>query len=285
MLQNLDQRLAASTDELKDALRLKDRGVVLGSDYYAAQSISGGLKGWRNQVQTDRSATAARLTILSKKEGWQPKGSLSETAYDIPTQAQLTETALSRRPDLLAAASQVSMAEVGREQAGRQVLPRVQAFAAVETNTNDFSYNPANHLFGVSAQVPFGDPSYFARRDKASFGEQAARRSHESIEEGIRLDVAQAYENYQGALASLPIAKETLQRATQSLDLFRPLYRSGRQSILEVLRAEEGLAKARGAYDQSLFQLQAAYLQLLSSAGILDDKAIQELARHLESGS
>jgi outer membrane protein TolC len=158
----------------------------------------------------------------------------------------------------------------------------VQAFAALETNTNDFSSNPSNHLLGVAAQLPFGDPAYFARRAAASSGEEVARQSRAGLEESIHMDVLQAYENYQGTLASLPMAKETQERAARSLELFRPLYRSGRQSIIEVLRAEEGLARAEAAYWQTLFKIHTGYVQLLSSAGALDDKAIQEIARHLD---
>ena len=46
---------------MADARKLKEKGLVFGSDYYAAEAIYGGLKGWRIQVQTDQSAALSKL--------------------------------------------------------------------------------------------------------------------------------------------------------------------------------------------------------------------------------
>ena len=97
--------------------------------------------------------------------------------------------------------------------------------------------------------------------------QESAEESQKNLEESIRIEVSQAYDAYQGALTALPVAKDTLDRAAKSLDLFRPLYHSGRQSIIEVLRAEEGLAKAQAAYLQALFQAHIAYLRLAGRRG------------------
>jgi len=279
VLKSLDERISVSDNEVADARKLKEKGVVFGSDYYAAEAIYGGLKGWRIQVQTDQTAALSKLALLSGREDWQPKESMTDKTLPVDTKANLETAALLKRPDLLAAASQVSMAEVNRRQANRSLLPKVQAFASLETNTNDFSSNPSNHTFGVSAKLPFGDPAYFARQSRSLAAQESAEESRKELEESIRIEVAQAYDAYQGALAALPVAKDTLDRAAKSLDLFRPLYHSGRQSIIEVLRAEEGLAKAQTAYLQALFQAHTSYLRLQATAGSLDEKAIDQVSQ------
>lgn len=285
LLRNLDERIAASTQEVDDAQRLKDRGVVLGSDYYAAEAILSGLKSWRVQVQTDQASSGARLSLMTGREDLRPDGVLSNPAYTVPAQKDMTQQALTRRPDLLSAGSLESIAQVGRKQARRSILPKVQAFASLETDTNDFSSNPTNHLYGVSARLPFGDPGYFSRRSRADAAEEAARQSRANLEEDIREEVAQAYAAYEGAIAYGDVVKDTVARAAKSLELFRPLYRSGRQSIIEVLRAEEGLAKAQASYDEALFRIHSGYLQLMAASGMLDDRAIQtvstQLGKHL----
>lgn len=282
LLKNLDERITASDQEVTDARKLKEKGLVFGSDYYAAEAIYGGLQGWRIQVQTDETAALSKLGLLSGREDWQPNESLTDKTPPIDTKADLEKTALIKRPDLVAADSQVTMAGVNRQQAGRSFLPKVQAFASLETNTNDFNYNPSNHTFGVEAKLPFGDAAYFARRSRSEAAQESAEESKKNLEESVRIEVAQAYDAYQGALAALPVAKDTLDRAAKSLDLFRPLYHSGRQSIIEVLRAEEGLAKAQAAYLQAMFQAHLTYLRLRASTGSLDEKAIGELSRLIE---
>ena len=281
ILKRVDERIAASAQEVADAQKLKERGVVLGSDYYAAEAILSGLRSWRVQVQTDQATAASRLAIMTGGKDLPVQGTLSEPSYRIPSRDDLIQQALARRPDLLGAASQVSLAEVNRQQAGRSMLPKVKAFASLETDTNDFSSNPTNHLYGVSAQLPFGDPGYFSRRSRAASAEEAARQTRANLEENVRAEVAQAYEAYQGAFAAQATAKETADHAARSLELFRPLYHSGRQSIIEVLRAEEALAKAQAAYCEVLFRIHSAYLQLSAASGGLDDKIIEMISAQL----
>lgn len=279
LLKNLDDRIVASGQEIADAGNLKARGVVLGSDYYAAEAIHSGLKGWKIQVQADQSTALARLAILSGKEGWQPTGSLTGKMPEVASKEDLMKTALIKRPELLAAESRVTMADVNRRQAGRALLPKIQAFASLATNTDDFSSNPSNYLFGVGATFPLGDPAYFARRSGSLAAEEAAAESRTQLEESIRIEVSQAYEAYQGARAGLSLAKDTQERAAKSLELFRPLYRSGRQSILEVLRAEEASARTQATYLQALLNIHVDYLQLQAAAGCLDQTVITQLSR------
>jgi outer membrane protein len=279
----LDERLAASKEEIEDARRLKDRGVVLGSDYFAAQAIYGGLQTWKVQIQAEERTAQSRLEILTGQSDFNVPGLLTESTYTIPAEKAAQEQAFAQRPDLSAAASAVEQAEENSKQSGHSLLPRVDAFASLQTNTNDFSSNPSNHLYGVAARLPFGDPGYAARRLRAASGEAAARGAREAAEESARIDVDQAYRAYQATLESLAPVKETTESAAKSLQLFRPLYRSGRQSIIEVLRAEEGLAKARASYWQTLYQLHAGYLRLMAATGALDEKAIREAATRLEA--
>jgi len=93
--------------------------------------------------------------------------------------------------------------------------------------------------------------------------------------------VGQVYQGYRGACESLPIAKDMVEKAEESLRLFRPLYREGRQSIMEVLRAEEGVARAQAAFLEGLYGVRAGKARLLLAAGSLDGQAVKELEKGL----
>jgi len=67
----------------------------------------------------------------------------------------------------------------------------------------------------------------------------------------------------------------------KSLKRFWPLYREGRQSILEVLRAEAGLADAQAGYWGTLYEVHQGYAGLLLAAGALDAEGIAVLYRNL----
>lgn len=279
----IDGHLASAADELGDAARLKERGVVLGSDYYAALAIAGGLRAWRTQVESDRSATTGRLSVLMGSSVTVVSGRLGDAPYPLPPAPDLLRLALEHRPDARQAHSETRMANLSRAQERRSLWPAVQAFASIETDTNDFSSNPSHRLYGVSAHLPFGDPTFLARETRAHAGAEAARLAETATQDRIRAELAQSYEAYQGVLRGLPLIKDQSEQARQSLRLFRPLYRSGRQSILDVLRAEEAAARSEAAYREALHDLHAGYLRLIATTGQLDDGPVRAVDRALEA--
>lgn len=283
LLQELDERLAASGEEIRDAKRLKDRGVVLGSDYFAALALYNGLSAWRVDVSAQQQSALRRLAILSSQSDVRVSGSLPDKAPEASAFDSLQAKAISLRPDLASAALQADQVAVGSRQASRTIWPRVEGFATWETNTNDFDSNPTNHLFGVAAKLPFGDPSYVARRARSSASHSAAKDSLKSAEDHAAMDLAEAASSYDAARQALPLVNDMAENAAESLRLFRPLYRNGRQSILDVMRAEEALAKARTMVWQSRFRLQMSYLKLMMASGQLDESVMADLGRRLEA--
>ncbi len=281
LLENLAERLHASGEEMKEAQKLRQRGLVLGSDYFAAEAILSGLQTWKIQIEVDRAILTERLKILCGRPSVEIAGHLTAATYSVAELDTLREEALTQRADVQAASHYVEIAAVQRAQAGRTFWPRVQAFATLETETRDFDSNPAHHVYGIQAHIPIGDPTYFARKSRARSSEQAARQTYGSLKDAVRSEVAEAFQNYQGALRQRDQTKQTVDSAAKSLDLFRPLYRSGRQSILEVLRAEEALARAQASYRESEFHVHARYLQLRAVMGTLDARAVETVTHQL----
>jgi outer membrane protein len=285
ILSQVEDRITSSSKEIEDAKRLRQQGLVLGSDYYVAEAIREGLRGWKVQVQNDLSQAEERLAILAKEPVKIPAGRLSEKAYEVESDRTLIDRALRDRPELRAARLEESAAETARRQAASSLLPRADAFASVETNTNDFNSNPSNRLVGVRMNVPLGDPAYFPRRARAAAGEAAQRKRVESLEQLVHLEVAAALRDSQTALEGLAAAKEIRDRSSKALELFGPLYRSGRQSVMEVLRAEEGLARAEAAYAQALFGMHLGWARLKLATGHLDRETVSEIASKIEASS
>ncbi|HAM35149.1 MAG TPA: hypothetical protein DEB40_13660 [Elusimicrobia bacterium] len=279
----LAERVEASGSEIESARKLKAKGLVLGSDYYAAQAALGGLKAWQTRSSADLAAARSALAILMGAPSM-VKGTLAYKEYPLEREAELADKALQGRPELRQAAFKENMAAIWRRKEGLSLLPKVEAFAALETDTRDFNANPWNRLFGVRAKLALGDPSYLPRRFKAEAAWQASRADARKLRQDVALEVSRAWQGLAGARAAWPIAKDTLDKARQSLELFRPLYREGRQSILEVLRAEEGLARAHAAYLESLYNIHDGRARLLLAAGSLDNAAVREIERGLEAG-
>jgi outer membrane protein TolC len=169
-----------------------------------------------------------------------------------------------------------------KTQSRRSVLPHVEAFASIETNTEDFDSNPSNHTIGVRSQFPIGDPAYFSRRSQADSYSRLAQSQQESIEDRIRTDVVTALKTYQAATTSLPLMSAAVEQAQTSLKLFRPLYKEGRQSILDVLRAEDGLAQTQAAWLQTQAQVHLGYARLQWAIGQFGSSTVKTIASKLE---
>jgi len=65
LLKAVDERLSSSREEIESARKLNARGLVLGSDYYAAQAILGGLEIQKAQLEKSFEAAKERLAILT----------------------------------------------------------------------------------------------------------------------------------------------------------------------------------------------------------------------------
>jgi outer membrane protein TolC len=280
----LKERVEASKADVESARRLREKGLVLGSDYYAAQATLGGLQAWRIRAEAGLAAAKSKLAVLLgvPASSLDVQGRLSPRDCAPESEAELVEKALRQRPELAAAALQEEMAAAARRQSGLSLLPTVEAFGAMETDTKDFTGNPWNRMFGVRARLPLGDPSYGPRRSRAQAALEASRAQTRGARENVGIEISQVYQGYRGACESVPVAKDTADKAKQSLELFRPLYREGRQSIIEVLRAEEGMARAQAGYLESLYGLHAGRARLLLAVGGFDAAAVAELEKGLE---
>ena len=95
------------------------------------------------------------------------------------------------------------------------------------------------------------------------------------------IELAEALSNYAAAREGLPVAQETVDKARKSLELFRPLYRQGRQSVLEVLRAQASLLQAEAGYYETLYKLNLYRAQALLASETLDAAAVKDISDKL----
>lgn len=280
-----DQSVEASSSELTTAQMLKDRGMVLGSDYYGAEAIFSTLKGyrlaWHRALDLEREKLGIEIGLPGTADA---AGKLTDPGY-TPLNRGALEAAAAGRNDVKA---MQAMAEIARTRLATQkdsILPTVQAFGAWETNSNSLSEFKGNRMLGVRLTMPIGDPAYFAKADRAKAeAAQAGTRADEARKQaGIELE--EAIDDYNAAKEALPVAEETVRKAEKSLELFRPLYRQGRQSVLEVLRAQASVLQAQAAYYETFYKLNLYHTQALLASETLDASAVQFMSDKLGTGS
>ncbi|MBI5624151.1 MAG: TolC family protein [Elusimicrobia bacterium] len=285
LLRSVEERIRSASVEMDTARRLAESGVVLGSDHQAALAVLGSFKARKARLEAGLKAAVSRLAVLTgvRAEAGRLKGSLTVKEGDLPLEGDLVSSALRERSEIRQAGLEEELAKVGRSMADWSIAPKVDAFAAVADHTEDFGSHAADAMMGVRLNLPFGDAGYLPRRARARARVEAARANRSDAEDEVRLEVLEAEQGFEAARQSLPLVKETLERAAESLKLFKPLYRQGRQSVLEVLRAEEGLGRAHAGYLETLHGLRSAWARLRLAGGAFDERAVLELEKTLEA--
>lgn len=275
------ESVKAAEAELKTAQMLKDRGMVLGSDYYGAEAILSTLKGYKLNWDRALALEQERLGIaIGLPGGAQAAGELLDPGYPALERAGLDAAG---RRDVLALEKLAEISRVAADSQKNSLLPAVEAFGTWETNSERLSEFRDNSLLGIRLTLPLGDPAYFARRDAARAETALARSRADEARRQAGLELAEALNNYSAARETLPVAAETLEKARQSLELFRPLYRQGRQSVLEVLRAQSAVLQAEAYRAETLYKLNLFRAQALLAAEKFDEAAVKEISGKLET--
>lgn len=282
LLARLDERIASASAEVASAERLKRQGLVLGSDHQAALAILSGLKAWRSRAAAEKAAHDAELSVLTGAPAPEPSGSLGDWKTTIEDDSALVSAALASRRDLQSADLRKQAATVRREGAFQSLMPTVDAFAAVQTAADGFNSGAAGRLVGMRASLPFGDPAYLSRRARAQAAVEAAAASRAGLEDMVRGEVLARAAGLRGVMSVMPDLEESLARARQSLEQVRPLYREGRQSVMEVLRAEDAVAHLEEARLETLYQLRSQWAALRNAQGRLDDATVAVVTKSLE---
>jgi len=279
-----DETISSTKEEIAAADRLKDKGFVLGSDYYAAQAVLSSLSAARTGFINEARGTAAAINVRMGLEPETPltlPGTLGKHVYRLPAEQELIRNAGTLRGDISAAKLQAEAAEIQRKLETNSSLPQISAFAALQTNTEDFASNPFQHMAGISMTIPFGDFARGARGEEKAAAKAQAENSALAMRDAAAGLIAEYYRNYESAEAVLPQAEETIVNASRSLELFKPMFRQGRQSVLEVVRAEAALMGARAALAEAVFKVHSYYAALMFFSGNLDETRTAEISAAL----
>lgn len=272
------------TADLAIAQRLKDKGLVLGSDYYAAQSTLNSVKSAGAAFAQDALASAESLGVLTNGQAAGVSAAppqLSRYVYEIAS-ADALANGSSVRGDITAAELAAVSASIAKDMESNSILPQVGAFARLQTDTNNFDINPMRSMVGIGVSVPFGDFTRGDRIARRSAELKSANESARQLRQNAAAQLAEYRRNYESARAALPLAEQAIKDAEQSLELFRPLFRQGRQSVLDVVRTEYALMSARAYYEEQIFKLHSYHAAILFVSGALDESAVSRISDAVE---
>ncbi|MEW5951148.1 MAG: TolC family protein [Elusimicrobia bacterium] len=282
--EELEKILTSSKEELDLAEKLNENGMIPGSDYYAALAIYSGLKNYKDSLDYELKNDIIKLAseIGEEPQNLILSANLTKPLYRDLNCREVSEKALSSRKDLKVYENMFKISEISSKIEKNSILPQAEAFGAFYGNSGAIDSLRTSGVYGLRLTVPFGDPSYFARYEKAQAQSKAAKENFLSEQRKAKTEVLNSCTDYKSSVNSAALALETVQKAEKSLELFRPLYRKGKQSIMEVLRAEQSLFQAKASYLETIYKTHLFYLKTSFAAETLSGEKIKEIEDNLK---
>jgi len=190
--------------------------------------------------------------------------------------AQLTDTALHKRPDLLALRSQLDAAQAGNTVARAGMLPHVNLVASEQWNDPHWRLQHPN--YEIAAMV---DLNLFAGgRDKAAMDKAQAEHSRLEFEltdktRQIENDVADAYRSLHEADQRLASRQQSLAQAQESLRITEARFKVGLERMADLLQAQTQRDQARADVIQARFDQVTTRARLYLATGQLTPEVLQ----------
>ena len=270
-----------SDDDLQKAKDLKDKGMILGADYYSARVMFGDFTRMKNEIARQKIAMTALLNILmgeSVDKAWTLTSTIKEAEAPLQDQQKLMEMALANRPDLssLNARLQAFDFELSREKS--TVLPTLSAFGDATNDRNNVGESGGNnYTVGVKAELPLFDPSREGRVKEAKARKDQLEHNVQILKDSIGRDITEETARYDTLRDNMAVLKGMTDDAKEAVTLVVPLYSEGRKSIADLLEVRRAYLQSAQAYNKAVMGIWLSEARLLFLTGQLNEDGMKKL--------
>ena len=267
------QSLQDAQTNLKAAQDRRASGLATVGDVYKAEAA---LAGSRLAVQQAEGQLASSRGALATAIGESPDTPLALAAWDdrpaheMPAQsvASLIDEARNARPELLAAKSQEQAAAAKLTAIRGSGLPTLN----FDANTGRTRVLDVGDSSQFNAMLTLKVPLFAGFGDRAAIHQAEAqldstRASNDDLRSQVELQVWQSYQNLRTAAATLDSSAAQLRNASLAADVSNARYKSGLETILDVLSTQTTLANARVQQVQARLDWAAARAALGHAVG------------------
>jgi len=271
----------SSDEDLQKAKELKDKGMILGADYYSARVMFGDFTRMKNEIASQRMAMTTLLNILmgeSLDKVWILSDTIKEIEAPRQDQQKLMEAASMNRPDLssLNARIQASGWELSREKAS--ILPSLSAFGDVANDKDRVGESGGNnYTVGVKVDLPLFDPARQGRIQEARARKEQLERRVQILKDSVRQDIAQEIARYDTFRDNMTVLKGMNDDAKEAMSLAVPLYSEGRKSIADLLVIRRTYLQSAQEYNKALMGIWLSEARLLFLTGKLNEDEMKKL--------
>ena len=193
--------------------------------------------------------------------------------FDTPSTSvdQTIERAYANRPELRQIATQERQADLALRAAGDQRIPRV----SVSGNWAEQGLTPNSVIpiynYQASLDVPlFTGGRIQAQRAQAELAIRQLKQQEQELRNRIALEVKTANARLESARGEVDVANQGVQLARQEVDQARDRFAAGVANNIEVVTAQDELARANDNQIGALYRYNQARADLAHSAGQME---------------
>lgn len=257
--------------EIKDASNLASRGMEPGAEYYGALAVKHAISARRIEAESGYDNAVSALAIMAgeDKKYFAIDGAMSEREYSVASVETLINNAVKERSDINIARLEHSSLKDAHQVEKNNILPSVQAFGKIQTDSYQMTYMPDHYTIGLQLTMNFLDPAHGAKVDMIERQYKQADAKVSSMGEQAVIEVLNAYNNYKASVRALTEVKNSKDQALKSVKMMRVLYKQGRISVIDMLNAEDRLLSAQSAFYKTVYNMNMAYVSLMAVSGEL----------------
>lgn len=247
-----------------DAIQSKLEAGILRNEFLQAGT----------DVKNAYAAMAVMMGTFSTDTLYQPVSELQAQHKDFIL-SDLIATAIDSRSDLVAFYKNTIVAHKAVKVARRENIPDIALSVEVGKNARVKNEEaPAPPFTGVTVGLAF--PLKFSAMNRgavhaAKFKEQQTHLQYDQARLQVQTEVLQAYHQYQSLVEQVKHYENgMLQQAKEVLNGKIYSYNRGEVSLLEILNAQRTYDEVQAQYIETLYNYNAALVELEKSAGIWD---------------
>jgi outer membrane protein TolC len=245
--------LNAARRQYEDALAIQRVGRLSQGDVLKFQLALSQAETRAAQARTTKQVAFAMLRqmIQAKDEESisleQTLPKLEEETIDIQ---KGIEQALAQRPEAKKAELAIELADYNKDLAYSQFIPSVNIFKKWDRNFGElagFGGEKETSYYGISLKwdIWSNGSSIFAVREAIS-NKEKAEATRVSANDNVKLDVIQAWQNFQAAKQSLKFAQTGVTQAEEAYRIDQTRFKNGQISATDLIFSESAMSTAQG---------------------------------------
>lgn len=276
----VQESLRESEQRVKDFSNLERNGVMARNDLLKAQLQQSNVELALVDAQNNWKLTNVTMDLLlglPEETTLQPDSSFVMSMTSEQTFKDWEAQALANRKDLQALDKRESAAEAGVKAAKGEYYPSL-AITGGYVAANIPSLLTVTNAINVGVGLSYSPSSLWKAGSKVA---QAKSRVHQleinrsMLSDGVRLEVAQAYQNYLSNIKKIEVHEKAVEQANENYRIVNNKYTNALATTTELLDADIARLQARLNYSFAKADAYNAYSKLLQTAGLLNETSLK----------